>query len=720
MAPSRLSSSTSSTPSWNSASPRPTPDNSTARRRAAPAVRQVLLLGALGALGAAGSVQADDLLMQRVLVDGSRSNPLGVADAASAGSIGQQQLAARTVYRPGEMLEATPGLIVSQHSGEGKANQFYLRGFNLDHGTDLRTTVDDMPVNQRSHAHGQGWTDLNFLIPELAVRLDYRKGPYSAEQGDFASAGTTSVLYASRLLQGLASVSGGQNGYLRTLLADSVAVERGSQQGSLLYALELLHNDGPYTRPDDYQKVNAVLRYSEGYANNGYHLSLMAYRANWQATDQIPRRAVQAGTLGRYDGIDATDGGAAQRSSLSAGWRRSTDDSATRLHAYLIANQLDLYSNFSYFMDDPLHGDQFAQPDRRVSSGLQASHSWHQHGATLSSSTTIGVQLQNDNIHNSLLRTQARQTLSVTRQDHIVESSAALYLENSTRWSDSLRSVAGARFDHYRFDVRSDRAVNSGKVSDQLLSPSLSLIYSPWRHSEFYANLGNGFHSNDARGATLHIDPASGSKAEPVTPLVRSHGMELGARSNWLPGLQTVLALYRLDFDSELSYIGDAGGTQAGRPSRRYGIEVSNYYQALKWLAIDLDLAYAHARSRDIAAEGQYLAGAVEGTGQLAVTLDRGGPYSAALKLRYFGPRPLTEDNRVRSAASLTLNARLGWKLRKHLQLELEAFNLTNRRDSAIDYYYASQLKGETQAVSDVHFHPIEARSLRLSVSQRF
>ncbi|MYM72401.1 TonB-dependent receptor [Duganella sp. FT134W] len=663
-----------------------------------------------------GSAQADDQILQRVLVDGSRTNQLGVADAASAGTITQDELAARTVYRPGEVLEAVPGLVVSQHSGEGKANQFYLRGFNLDHGTDLRTTVDGMPVNQRSHAHGQGWTDLNFLIPELAVRLDYKKGPYSAEEGDFASAGTASVVYANRLLQGVASVSAGQNGYGRALVADSVDTQR----GSLLYAIEAMHNDGPFTRPDDYQKLNAVLRYSEGYANNGFNVALMAYKADWNSTDQIPLRAVQDGQIGRNDAIDNTDGGKAHRYSLSGAWRRTTDDSASRVNAYIIANQLDLWSNFTYFMDDPVHGDQFAQPDKRVTSGVNASHSWHQHTDTGNTETTVGVQLQNDNIFNGLYNTQARRTLSVTRQDHIVESSAALFVENNTRWNAAFRTVAGARLDSYRFDVQSDLAANSGKANDHLVSPSLSLIYGPWQTAEVYANFGSGFHSNDARGATITIDPKTGLAADKVQPLVRSRGMEVGARTSWLPGLQTSLSVYRLDFDSELTYAGDAGTTEAGPPSRRYGIEFSNYYKPLKWLSVDLDLAYARARSRGYVEEGSYIAGAIEGTGQLAVTVDDGGPYSASLKLRYFGPRPLIEDNSVRSDASITLNGRLGWKIRKDLRLELEAFNITNRHDSAIDYYYESQLKGEAAPVSDIHFHPIESRSVRATLFKNF
>ncbi|MCC7701917.1 TonB-dependent receptor [Janthinobacterium sp. GW460P] len=669
----------------------------------------------LAALFSANAAHADDIF-QRVLVDGSRLNQLGVADSANAGSVTQQQLDARTSYRPGELLEAVPGLIVSQHSGEGKANQFYLRGFNLDHGTDLRTTVDEMPVNQRSHGHGQGWTDLNFLIPELAMRLDYKKGPYAAAQGDFSSAGAASVVYANRLTQGIASAGIGQNGFRRALLADSI--DAGG--GSLLYALEAQHNDGPFTQPDRYRKRNGVLRYSEGYANNGFNVTAMAYDASWNATDQIPLRAVQDGSLDRFGAVDASDGGKAQRYSLSGAWRQTTDDISSRVSAYVIANRLALFSNFTYAMDDPLNGDQFAQPDRRVTAGLDASHTWHRHTDRGSSDTTIGLQLQNDNIHNGLYRTRRRQILSTTRQDHIVESSLGVYAENSTRWTRSLRTVAGLRADAYRFDVRSDRAANAGTASDHVFSPSLSVIAGPWRETEAYLNIGNGFHSNDARGTTITIDPRTGEAAGKVTPLARSRGLELGVRSAAIAGLQTSLSLYRLDFDSELLFIGDAGATEAGRPSRRYGIEFSSYYKAAGWLSLDLDLAYARARSRGSDPAGDFIPGAIEGVAQLAITVTPPGPWSGALRLRYFGPRPLVEDNSVRSAASVGLNGRIAYRIDKTLRVELEGYNLANRRDSATDYYYASRLPGEAQPVDDIHFHPVESRSLRLTLVKNF
>ncbi|RYE62906.1 MAG: TonB-dependent receptor, partial [Oxalobacteraceae bacterium] len=366
----------------------------------------------------------------------------------------------------------------------GKANQFYLRGFNLDHGTDLRTTVDGMLVNQRSHAHGQGWTDLNFLIPELASRLDYRKGPYYAAEGDFASAGAASVVYANRLDQGIASVGIGQNGYRRTLLADSPALGN----GNLLYALELFHNDGPFTRGDDYRKINGVLRYGQGNEANGFNVTAMAYRGRWNATDQIPKRAVDAGTLGRFDNIDASDGGVAHRYSLSGAWHRSDAAGSTNVNVYAIHNKLDLYSNFTYFLDDPVNGDQFNQADRRTTLGLNASRTIPTPLFGKESDTTMGLQLQNDNIYNGLYNTAARERLSTTRQDHIVETSAGLYLENTTRWADKFRTVAGVRQDFYRFNVDGDNPANAGRASDSIASPKLSLIFGPWAKTEYYFN----------------------------------------------------------------------------------------------------------------------------------------------------------------------------------------------------------------------------------------
>ena len=654
--------------------------------------------------------------LSAVTVEGSRNSVLGEAVTANEGVVTHKQLDARTVYRPGEVLEAVPGLIVSQHSGEGKANQFYLRGFNLDHGTDLRTTIDGMLVNQRSHSHGQGWTDVNFLIPELATLLDYRKGPFYAAEGDFASAGSVSVNYANKLDKGIFSLGLGQKKYARVLLADSPEVSG----GNLLYAVELMNKDGPFTVGDNFKKKNGVLRYSQGSESDGFNVTAMAYQAKWHATDQIPLRAVLSGELGRFDAVDQTDGGTASRYSLSGNWRKSSGTSFTQANAYVIRNKLDLFSNFTYFLDDPVNGDQFGQPDRRTTVGANVSHTFNAPLFGRASEYTVGLQFQNDRINNALTSTAARQVLSVTRQDAITERSLGLYAENKTAWTDSVRTVAGLRLDNFNFKVNSDNPANSDSASATMASPKFNLIVGPFNKTEFYASAGLGFHSNDARGTTINVEPKTGLAAEKVPPLVRSRGFELGARTEAIAGLQSSLSVYRLDFDSELTFAGDAGTTSAGRPSRRIGFEWSSYYKPTKWLTVDADISFARARYRDFDPAGNLVKGAVEGVASLALAVDNLGPYFGALQLRYFGPRPLTEDNTVRSKATATLNGRIGYKFSPKLKLELEGFNLTNRKDSAIDYYYESQLKSETAPVSDVHFHPIETRSLRLTLIANF
>ena len=661
----------------------------------------------------AGGVQTLD----KVVVTESATTQIGIADSANVGTVTKKQLDARTAYRPGELLEATPGLVVSQHSGEGKANQFYLRGFNLDHGTDLRTSVDGMLVNQRSHSHGQGWTDLNFVIPELASGLRYKKGPYYASEGDFSSAGAVEVTYADVLASGIVNLGVGQNGYRRLLIADSPALD----SGKLLYALEVMRNDGPFTKPDEFQKVNAVLRYSRGDRANGWNVTAMGYDAKWNATDQIPRRAVDSGALDRFDLIDPTDGGKSHRYSLSGAWRQSTGTSSTEVNAYVAHWKLNLYSNFTYFLDNPVDGDQFSQPDQRTMTAVNLRHAWASNLFGREGSNQIGLQLQNDNVRNALQNTKARQVISTTRSDHVVESSAGVWFDNTTKWTPTFRTVAGLRADSYRFNVNSDQAENSGTRTASIANPKLNFIFGPWANTEFYINLGSGFHSNDARGTVINIDPKTRDRVDRVTPLSRSKGFELGMRTLPLPGLQTSLSVYQLNFDSELIFVGDAGTTEAGRPSKRVGFELANYYKVNDWLTIDADLAFAQARFRDSALEGNRIPGAVEGVASLAVVVDNLGPWFGAVQFRYFGPRPLREDNAVRSKATASVNGSIGYKLSPSLQVKLDGFNLTNRRVSAIDYYYTSRLGGEpAEGVADVHFHPIESRTFRLSLSMNF
>jgi hypothetical protein len=651
-----------------------------------------------------------DKSLGKVEVTSSRESQLGAADAANEGEADQEKIASRVVFRTGEMLEIIPGLIVSQHSGEGKANQFYLRGMNLDHGTDLRITLDGMLINQRSHAHGQGWSDLNFLIPELVQEVRYKKGPYYLSEGDFASAGAANIIYAKDLERGLLSVGLGQNGYARTLLANSTDYA----DGKLLYALDVSRYDGPWDQPDNYRKLNGMLRYSAGSTANGWSVSAMSYSGKWQATDQIPQNAVKTGLVSRYGSLDNSDGGMARRSSLSGEWRQSANGQSTSVNAYVIQNYLDLFSNFTYFLNNPAPvGDQFNQHDERVTAGLNISHSWDVKGLGKEAINTVGLQLQNDNIHNGLYQTTKRVRWDTARADHVVQSSAGMFFENHVHWNDKFRTVAGARADMFRFNVNSQtQAANSGTVNDAIVSPKLALVFGPWQQTEYYVNAGTGFHSNDARGTTMQTDPATG--------LVRSKGNELGVRSELIPGLQSTFAVFQLDMASELLFVGDAGTTVASRPSRRIGWEFNNYYKATRWLTIDADLAMTRARFRDASSDGAYIPGAVEGVASLAAIFDDGGSSYGSLQLRYFGPRPLIEDNSVRSDPTMTINGRIGTRIDKNTRIELMAFNLTNRHDPAIQYYYESRPVSRGAASSDIHFHPMEPRSFRMALITRF
>jgi outer membrane receptor protein involved in Fe transport len=675
------------------------------------------LLWCLSGLSLPGAAHAQVQTLPEVVVLGSR-DLLGAAGAANEGDVSREQLEARPVYRPGELLETTPGLIVTQHSGEGKANQYFLRGFNLDHGTDLAITVDGMPVNLRTHGHGQGYSDINFLIPELASGLAYRKGPYFAEEGDFASAGAVHIGLIDSLPKSLAEIGGGSFGYARGFAATSTPVG----QGTLLAAGELVHSDGPWRVPDDYQKINGVLRYTEGTSESGLAVTGMAYAGHWTATDQIARRAVDSGLIGRFDSLDPSDGGSAQRYSLSARWAQREDDRDTRIDAFIIRSELALYNDFTYFLRDPVNGDQIKQTDARTVYGVNASRAYFGSLAGHDMENLFGVQTRYDDIHVGLFNTARRTILSTVRDDHVQESSIGVYAQNTLHWTDWFRSLAGLRGDLFHGDDASDNPLNSGSVTQFIPSPKLSLVFGPFAKTEYYFNIGTGFHSNDVRGATITVDPNDGvTHLDKVPLLVRSKGAEMGLRTKAIGGLESSLALFVLDFDSELVFAGDAGTTVAGRPSRRIGVELANIYRPLPWLAVDLDAAYAHARFTDADSVGNHIPGAVEGVVDTGVEIDDIDRWFGGVRLRYFGPRALIEDNSVRSKPTMLLSARVGYKLTDSLRLRFDAFNLLNTKASQIDYFYTSRLRGEpAEGVGDIHFHPVEPTSFRMTLSAAF
>jgi hypothetical protein len=648
-------------------------------------------------------------------VENPAESLVGVASAASQGAVTAAQLDGRPMMRTGEVLETVPGMIVSQHSGEGKANQYYLRGFNLDHGTDFATLVAGVPVNTPTGAHAHGYSDVGFLIPELVSGVQFKKGPYFADEGDFASAGAANINYVNSLARPNLNVSGGGNGWMRLFGAASPRVGG----GHLLAALEWNQNDGPWVRPDDYGKINGVVRYSRGDNRNGLTLTGMGYWADWESTDQVPRRAIAEGLISRFGLIDPSDRGTTNRQSFAADYQRSSGPSSLRATGFLLRNSLNLFSNFTYLLDDPENSDQFEQAERRIAAGGRVSYRRLGHFFERHAESAVGVQLRSDWLNPvGLYHASGGERLSTTREDEVGQTMFSPYAQSEIEWTPWLRTTIGLRADVYQFDVNSDLAANSGDGSDAIVNPKFSAAFGPWSGTEFYANAGTAFHSNDARGAVTTVDPGTGERVAPVTPLVRTRGAELGVRTVRFPGLQSTATLWYLGIDSELLFVGDAGTTEPGRPSRRFGFEWTNYARLNPWLTADLDLSFSNARfTDDDDPAGDYIPGALDRVISGGITVEPSRSVFGSIRLRHFGPRPLVEDGSVISESTTVWNGEVGYRFSSRARLVLEAYNLFDAEVSDIDYFYASRLDGEPdEGIEDIHTHPAVPFTARIGL----
>lgn len=691
----------------------------------------------------------------------SDSSADGPALSASEKNVSGKEVNARPFSRPAEALEVVPGLMITQHSGEGKANQYFLRGFNLDHGTDLAISVDGMPVNMRTHGHGQGYADLNFLIPELIGSVNIKKGPYFADEGDFASVGAVHVNLIDSIAKSMTSATIGSFGYRRLLGITSAKVG----DGTLLVAGEANTYNGPWDNPDKVRKLNAVARYTQGTSDNGFSLTGMAYSNRWNSTDQVPLRAITSGQIGLYGALDPTDGGNSDRFSISGKLTKTDEWGSSKLNFYVIKSSLNLYNNFTYFLNDAnpdaatLNGDQFHQRDNRVVGGLNASHAFNHTFAGLPMETEVGVQSRYDSIRVGLSNTLQRQFLGGVRDDKVQEGSVGLFVQNTVHWTGWLRTIVGYRGDFYATNVDSlITSANSGKATASIGSPKASIVFGPFAKTEFFINAGEGFHSNDARGVTIKVSPTDTSEAVSASPfLVKTRGAEVGIRTKLIPGLDSSLSLFMLDSASEILFVGDAGDTEPSRPSRRYGIEWTNHYQPTSWLAFDGDLAVTHARFRgdnpdqaaayaELAgypaaqignAPGNYIPGAPEMIASAGVRIGERTGWFGALRYRYFGSRPLTEDGAFVSPATGLLNGQVGYRFENGWRVQLDAYNLTDSKSDQITYAYGSLLQSDAlfaqcrsgspppaavcqTGVMDRVLHPVEPFALRVTVAGQF
>jgi len=672
------------------------------------------------------------------IVEGRQDSLIGVADSATQGTIGSDELSDRPLLRTGEILETVPGLIITQHAGGGKANQYFTRGFNLDHGTDFATDLDGMPLNLPTHAHGQGYADLNGVIPELIDRIDFEKGPYYASNGDFSTVGAAHLVYADFLPADTLKIETGTDRYARVLYTGSASVA----SGNLLEGLEIYHENGPWAVPDEYTRYNGILKYSQGNAGLGYSVMAMAYHGDWNSTDQVAESAVASGLIPFYGSQSPTDGGYSQRYSLQVEWHGQDAESASQVMAYAFHYDLNLFSNFTYFLESP-DGDQFEQQDNRNVAGLKASHTFNGEFLGHKMQTTIGTQVQQSWIDVGLYQTVDRVRINkvdydgnaipaVTKVDEIGETSAGVYIDNRIWWTEKFRSELGLRDDVYNVDVKDLDSINSGDRLAALASPKLSLVFGPWDKTEFYVQGGYGFHSNDARADTATVNPDDSIVGTHLPVLVPARGAEIGVRTTTIRKLHSTLSLWYLHNDSELYFNGidaDSGQTTASAQStRRYGIEFANFYTPTPGLTFDLDYADSWAyftkpttADEDVTPGGTLVDEAIHESLAAGMTVSSQSGWEASLRLRDFGPRPLTSDGSVKSDSTLIVNLGTGYRINSRWRLTCDVLNLLNRHDHDIDYYYQSKnspVRG-SPAPNEIHFHPVEPIQVRFAVEAK-
>jgi outer membrane receptor protein involved in Fe transport len=675
---------------------------------------------ALGSAAWSAGLPTDDL--DEVVVTAGKHTLIGKVESSSQGTVTLAQLETRPVLRTGELLETVPGLVVTQHSGDGKANQYFLRGFNLDHGTDLATSVDGIPVNMHTHGHGQGYTDINFVIPELLDRIEYKKGTYYADEGNFSAAGAVDLRYRAQLDHTLLSLTFGEDSHARALAAGGAQLAG----GELVWGLDHGRTDGPWDLDEDLRRTNALVKFSRGERRDGWSLTASTYRSEWTSTDQIPERAVTSGSLDRFGFFDPTNGGESHRHSLALDVAKPLElgragEWNLSANAYALDYRLDLFSNFTYALN-PVDGDQFEQFDDRKAYGVHAELVRETRFAGLPGRLELGVESRFDDIGRvGLYLTDDRVRLDTVREDAVERLGVGLYAEQQVQATPWLRVIAGLRHDRADFDVRSDLAANSGSAHDAITSPKLSLVLGPWAATEIFVNAGRGFHENDARGTTITVDPADGvTAAERVNPMVRARGAEVGVRTAVLPYTQLALTAWALRLDSELLYVGDAGATEANRASKRRGVELGIFVTPREWLTLDADLAWSHARFDEFDPAGDHIPGAVDRVASMGIAVQHPSGWFGGARFRHFGAAPLVEDDSARSDATTLVNLEVGRRIGERFSLALAAYNVFDSDDNDITYFYESQLPGEAAPVADRHFHPVEPRTLRLTVETRF
>jgi outer membrane receptor protein involved in Fe transport len=639
--------------------------------------------------------------------------------------------------------------VVTVHSGEGKANQYLIRGYNLDHGTDIANFIDDMPVNRPTNAHGQGYSDLNFFIGPLFNSLDYTKGPFFASVGDFGAVASTHV----RLIDDLPlqiQTSAGTQGDEEVFVGGTYHLQDGIK---LLGALDLAHVDGPSDPPQNYRKIAATVRLSQGTDWDGYSLTGMYYKGQGRNTTDQPERAITEGLIGRFDSLDPSDGNQSERWSVSGHYGYTGDGWKLWSTVYVIHSTMVLWNDFTHLLFDPVHGDQEQQDENRTTAGGIIAATATSRFAGIESDTTIGVQDRYDTEYIDRRHTQDRVVLDFCNDgdgdysvgefactaDRVKLNDVAPYIENTTHFLPWLRTIAGVRED---LQTATDRSALpsfnfNGSVRGNLFQPKGSIVAGPWYQTELYYSAGRGFHSDDVRGVLQSVPIAGTELASKGAPLLaKTFGEEIGLRNQSIPKLQLQLAVFRQDFRSELDYDQDAGQDDATAPSRREGVEVSAQYHPYSWLELNTDVAFAKARYFEGAGNlvnqfgivgGNFVSLAPRYTGSVGALIDDLGPWFGGLAERILGPYPLTDGPSQPHAHGYTeTNLDVGYKLTPKIKLQLSIYNLLNSHANSAEYYYATDIteaevaKYGTSGVNDCQVHPLEPISARVTLTALF
>jgi outer membrane receptor protein involved in Fe transport len=656
-----------------------------------------------------------------ITITGERLNLVGEAVTSSQGVVVNDELALTPAYRPGQLLETIPGLVVTSHSGEGKANQYLMRGFNLDHGTDLAIFVDGMPINAPTNAHGQGYTDLNFMIPELATNLAFTKGPYFANVGDFGSIGSVRISYLDSIANQV-SATVGTLGFTRLFGAGSFTLGH----GQLLGALELQHYDGPWDNPDDQRKINAVLRYSEGEDRQGFSLTAMYYHGLWNATTDQPARAIDEGLISRWGSLDPTDGGQAQRMSVSSQLHLPVGGGQLDACAFLVSSRMTLWNDFTHFLTDTVNGDQEAQNEDRLYGGATIRLSRVSDLSGVAHQWSVGLDTRDDSNNVSRVPTRGRQILppganplGFFETDRVQLRSFSAYGQLTSPWTGWFRTVLGLRQDYVH---ESDTGTNGGREGAPILEPKGSLIFRPWSATELYLSAGRGFHTDDARG--VNIAEANQNGGAPL--IAKSRGEEIGVRQQVGQRLAATLTLFRIDFQSETTYDPDAGEDAAGPPSRRTGGELNLTWQTSRWLEFYGSVAATHARYRQryddgTGHAGEYIPDAPNVIASMVAYAKNLGAWSGGLEYRYFGHHPLTPDDAEEGDGYGEWNADVRYAFDSGWHVSVGVYNMLGARANAAEFWYIDRLPGErAEGVAGEHIHPLEPFSARLSLGKTF